>query len=392
MAVCSNTATINQYFATVRNQFAKPIYQKLFRMNPFMSLIPRGSYDQQDGFQPTALTSTTEYPTTYPSNLAVLSGTSTGSSVSSCDIPTTIINDGTLSRTYQLEQQAFQSRTLCLTDLQFSWQAAQQARNLQNSLTSFATVFWSDWYRVKNICQINNKVSTGSASALTFVSNSNCTFAGLTLPTQVLDWTQLNRLYDILVRNGLGENAVGYAEGQPLCSLVVGPGLKRKLFQYDNLTRTSVDFGDAFQNFTARGINTSINGYIPNVDDFPIRYQSDGTTPIYPTINSNATTGRQNIPNPNYLTVANGGLAVYEVATLLPRNVYEIDVRMSGPSNFGTADFTERSFSGDVYWVNNPDMCDNIDGNKGFYRMLLSMAAKPIYPDLGFAILTLAVD
>ncbi len=391
MALCLNTAQINNYFAAVRNQFADPIYQKLFREDPFMSVIPRAMYDYNDGLQPTALTSTTALPTAYPDNLAVLGSLSNGSSTS-CDVPTTIINDGTLARTFQLEQQAFQSRTLCLTDLQFDWQAGRQASNLMNSIVEYGTVFQSDWTRVKNICMINRKVSTGSGSTLNMSLDSNCDFSGVPLPTDYLTWDDLNTLYDIQIRAGLRPNAVGFAEGQPLASLVLGPGYKRRLFQYDPQTRDTVNWGDAFQNFTARGIFTSINGYVPNLDDYPIRYAANGTTKIYPTINIAGTTGSQNIPNPNYLTVANGGQAVYEVVTILPRNVYEIRVRQSDPTSFGGMSFTQRSFAGDIYWVNNRDMCDNIDGNKGFYRQIYSMAAKPVFPDLGASILTLAVD
>lgn len=395
-ALCTNTSQINNYFAAARNQFAEPIYQKLFRRNPFMGIIPRSMYDYSDGLQPTALTSTNELPTAYPDSLTVLSGLSNGSSTS-CDVPTTVINDGNTARTFQLEQIAFQSRTLCLTDLQFDFQAAQQARNLMNALGEYSTVFQSDWMRIKNICMTNTKVSTGvssgSAVALDFSSDSNCNFTGVDLPTGYLSWCQLDSLYDIQIRNGLDpDNAVGMSEGQPLAALVVGPGIKRRLWQYDNLTRDTVNWGDAFQNFVARGINTSINGYVPIVDDFPIRYAADGTTKIYPTINGDATQGRKNIPNPDYLTVPNGGLAVYENVKIIPRNVWEVKVRPSDPTQFSGMSFDQRSWVGNVYWVNNKDMCDNIDGNKGFYRMLFSMAAKPIFPDLGVEILTLAED
>lgn len=390
-ALCTNTSQINNYFAAARNQFADPIYQKLFREDPFMSVIPRSMYDYNDGLQPTALTSTNALPTSYPDNLATLSSLSNGSSTS-CDVATTIINDGTLARTFQLEQQAFQSRTLCLTDLQFDYQAAQQAANLRDAIVDYGTVFQSDWARIKNIAMINRKVSVGSGGAFTTVSNSNANFSGLALPTGYLTWTVLNALYDIQIRNGLRPNAVGFAEGQPLASLVLGPGYKRRLFQYDSQTRDTVNWGDAFQNFTARGIFTSINGYVPNLDDYPIRYAADGTTKIYPTINSAASTGTQNLPNPDYLTVANGGLAVYEVVTILPRNVWEVKVRPSDPAAFAGMSFTQRSFAGDIYWVNNKDMCDNIDGNKGFYRQIYAMAAKPKFPDLGVSILALAVD
>ncbi len=67
-------------------------------------------------------------------------------------------------------------------------------------------------------------------------------------------------------------------------------------------------------------------------------------------------------------------------------------VRSGAPTAFGGMSFEQRSWSGDVFWVNNRDMCDNIDGDKGFYRMKFSMAAKPVFPDLGVEIITLALD
>ena len=113
---------------------------------------------------------------------------------------------------------------------------------------------------------------------------------------------------------------------------------------------------------------------------------------IYPTINAAATSGRKNIPNPDYRTVANGGLAVYENVKVIMKDIWEVKVRPSDPTQFGNMSFDQRSWTGNVYWVNNKDMCDNIDGNKGFYRWLWSAAAKPIFPDLGVEIITLAED
>jgi hypothetical protein len=50
------------------------------------------------------------------------------------------------------------------------------------------------------------------------------------------------------------------------------------------------------------------------------------------------------------------------------------------------------TYAGDVRWINNPDMCYNKLGNMGFYRMDIQVAAKPIFPDNGFSIVTLALD
>lgn len=386
---CLDLGALNNYFALAKNQFTEPIYNWNWRKNPFWTIVPRSMFNYQDGLTPEVNTSTFELPTSYPDSLSSVS-TSNGTGNSACNNTCTTILDGYINRNFHLERDCYQTRPFCLSDLQFSWQAEQFASNLQKNLQQYTTVRWSDWYRLKNICMIDTKVSTGSGSTYDTSSDSNCNFTGVDLPTADLNWSHLNCLYDTLIQ--LGAEPVGYSEGQPLFPLTTGPGIKRALFQTNTLVRDTVNFGDAFQNFTARGINTSINGFIPNVDEFPIRYAADGTTKIYPTINANATVGRKFVMNPDYRTVARGGLAVYEVATILPMNVYEVKVRPEGPTSFGGMTFSPHNYVGEPQWINNRDMCDNKLGNIGLYMMNLAMGAKPIRPEVGFAILTKAVD
>jgi hypothetical protein len=146
------------------------------------------------------------------------------------------------------------------------------------------------------------------------------------------------------------------------------------------------------ENFRARGIKQAVNGFIPNIDLFPIRYAADGTTAIYPTINDATTIGEEALPNPDYATVDNGGLAVYEVITILCRDIYEVKPRPVGPTTIGMERFNAVNYGGEINWINNKDMAENQLGNFGFYRMDLQMAFKPQYPELGFSVLTLAKD
>lgn len=385
---------VNNVFAQYVNQYQEPIYNWVWRTNPYISLFTRREYQLSDGLQPKVLTSTSELPTSYPTdlaNLALSDGTA-----DACDVPPTTIRDGYIERNYQLEIQAFNSRVLCLTDLQFDYQVVQQVSNFQTNLGQYATVFWSDWYRIKNLCMINGKVGTLAAGAYIQTDDSLCDFTGLIAeggtPTTQLNWVHLNALYDKMIRNGGGLSAVGMSEGQPLFSLSCGPGYKRALFQDDTKVRDTVNWGDAFQNFTARGINTSINGYIPNVDDFPLRYDAAFQL-IYPTINVPATKGFKFITNPDYLTVGNGGQAVYEVAWVLCRDIYEVRPRPIGPTTFAQASFNPINYVGEIQWINNRTFGGvNDQGNKGYYRMDFQMAAKPIRPELGYSILTLALD
>ncbi len=382
-------STLNNFFAVAKNQFTQPIYNWIWQTNPYVSLVPRSEFDYKDGLTPQVNTTTAELPSAYPFSLSAVT-LSNGTGEAACVTTPTIVNDGYINRSFQLQFDSWRTRTFCLTDLQFDWQAEQFAANLQKNMQNYTAVRWADWYRVQNIGMLDTKVSTGSGCTFDSDSDSNYNFTGVDLPTAQLNWDHLNAFYD--TQTNLGAEPVGYSEGQPLFSLSVGPGYKRKLWQTDSQVRDTVNWGDAFQNFTARGINTSINGYIPNLDQWGIRYAANGTTAIYPWLNTNATVGRKFIPNPDYKTIANGGLAKYEVFTILPRNAWEIKVRATSPSSFGGMAFNPQNYVGEPIWVNNPDMDENIRGNLGFYLMQWSAAPKPVRPEIGITGLTLALD
>lgn len=382
---------VNNFFIQSINQFQMPIYNWVWITNPYIGLFNRAEFEPLEGLIPQVNTTTSEMPTEYPfdlSNLQLSDGTA-----DSCDVQADTINYGYITRNYRLQTKAFETPIICLTDLQFDWQAAQTVGNLQKNLQQFATTWWSDWYRVQNIGMINNKITTLAAGAVDTAQNSNYDYSGLTLPTTQLSWDHLNPLYDVMAQLGGSLNAVGMSEGNPLYALGVGPGYKRALFQTDTKVRDTVNWGDAFQNFQARGINTSIYGFIPNLDLYPLRYESDGTTPIYPFLNYNVTKGRGFKINPDWYTPARGGIAVYEQFTILCKDIYEVRVRPVGPKQYANATFDSvLNYIGDFYWINNKDMDENILGNKGFYRLDMQVAAKPVRPEVGFTGITLALD
>jgi hypothetical protein len=122
------------------------------------------------------------------------------------------------------------------------------------------------------------------------------------------------------------------------------------------------------------------------------RFTSDGTTVLYPYTNTSTTKGTKAIPNSAYLTVANGGSAVYEAIYILPRSVYTRRPRPVGPIQISQQSFNAVTYGGEVRWINNPDMNVNKLGNYGFYHVDVQQAAMPEYPELGWAGITLAVD
>ena len=393
MPYCPSLEDVNNLFIATKNQFDKKLYSKFFQTNPYMSMFPRLEYDYAEGRIPEVITTTYELPTEFPVGTAMGSiGLNTGTG-NVCLVDPTIIRSGSSIRDYQLQVKAFESPLICLTDLQFDYQAEQMVRNLEKGMTEFSVVWWSMWYQAQIIAMLDNKITTQADGLFDEAISTDYNFdiPGLDVPEAELEWAHLQPLYDRLARTGAGEFAVGYSNGMPDYALNVGPGYKRKLWQVDEGVRDTVNWGDAFENFTARGINRAIYGFIPNVDLFPVRY--DGSMRwIPPFLNVDAANGRKFIQNPAYRTSAFGGNAVYEVVTVTARDIFEVRVAPGGPTTFGKARFNPQNYAGDVRWINNPDMCFNKLGNMGQYRMDIRVAAKPIFPENGFAILTLAKD
>jgi hypothetical protein len=393
----ANLTNINSYMLTRVNQYEQNIFARFWMTDPFAGLIEQKPFELEMGLIPSVVTATHNLPTSYlpltQTNLVLSAGTGNAA----CTPGIINIGGGYITRTFQLTVNAFQTEVFCLTDLQFKFQWEQQARFREKGLGDYMTAFQGDWARVNNIGQVNTKISTTAPGAFVTATSSTFDFSSIAgnLPTAPLDWTMLGQLYDRLNQIGAQQNAVGMSDGTPVYALNVGPGLKRQLFQSTNFVRTSVDFMDMgkeySRNFLARGIDTAINGFLPNVDLFRIRYDA-GFNPIYPWTTAAATVGTYAAPNTNYLTVKNGGLAVYEAFSVMARGVYSKRPRPIGPLQAGLEAFNPVTYSGEIRWINNPDMGTNSLGNYGFYRADIQQAAMPEFPELAYTGLTVAVD
>lgn len=394
MASLSN---INSFFETRIDQFNNSIFARFWTSDPYAGLIEAKPFELEMGLTPTVVTAEHDLPTSYLPLTQTGITLSAGTGNAACVVTPTVIGGGYTNRTFTLGTWAFETEVFCLTDLQFKFQWEQQARFREKGLGDYVTQFQADWHRIFNIGMINTKLSTTSTGGFTRASTSDFDFSDLsgTPPTQDLTWAHLQLLYDELNQIGAQQNAVGMSDGTPVYALNCGPGIKRRLFQGNTLVRTSVDFMDMgkeySRNFKARGIDSAIYGFIPNVDLLPVRYDS-GLQPIYPFTNTAATKGTKAAMNSAYRTVANGGNAVYESVTVMARGIYSRRPRPIGPLQAGLQAFNPITYSGEIRWINNPDMSTNALGNFGYYRIDIQQAAMPEFPQLGYAIITKAVD
>jgi len=391
---------VNAFLTATPNYIQnEPFYVKSFFKNPLYSLfLPKKLYDMSNGKTTTVITSHGEYPTAQPVGTAMSSmGSSTGTGTSNyCTLGATQLKGGQTTRTFSMEAQAFTSEVLCLNDLQWGFASKNQIANRVKILTDAAAYWWKLWYQVKNIQMVNKKFTTLANGTVGETSNSEYDFSDLvtSLPTTNVTWDHIRPLYEELSREVGDSDAVGYADGEAVFVMDVGPGNKKALWQTDSDVRDTVDWGDAFKNFNPRGISKALYGFVPNVDvDIP-RYDAQLRW-IPPMINADDTVGRKGIRNPAYYAASSGrsgAAAVYEVITLRAKNIYEVNVRPQAPAGFDMATFSPKDYSGSLQWINNKDMVDNPLGDHGYFRFEVDVGAKPIFPENGFAILTLARD
>jgi hypothetical protein len=393
----ANLSNINSYFETRRNQFENNIFDRYWTTDPYAGLIEQKPFELEMGLTPTVVTATHELPTSYLPLTQTALALSSGTGNAACSPGVINIGGGYLERTFNLNVFAGQTEVFCLTDLQFKFQWEQQARFREKGLGDFVTQYQGDWARIYYIGQPLTQLSTTGAGQFTTATTAGYNFAPLAgnVPVVPLDWAMLGQIYDRLNQIGAQQNAVGMSDGTPVYALNCGPGLKRLLYQGTQNVRTSVDFMDMgkeySRNFLARGIDSAINGWLPNVDLNAVRYDI-GFNPIYPYVNNPVTKGTQAQPNSAYRTVKNGGSAVYEAFSATARGVFSKRPRPVGPLQAGLMAFNPVTYSGEIRWINNPDMNINVLGNYGFYRLDIQQAAMPEFPELAYAGLTIAVD
>ena len=204
-------------------------------------------------------------------------------------------------------------------------------------------------------------------------------------PAAGLDWDVLDYLYNQVSRRGGRNFAFGMSEGQPVFSLTTGAEMKRKLFKTD--LQADIRYFDPKNNFTVRGITSAVNGYMPNYDLLPIRYDEFYNI-IYPFVNQSTTKGQESVLNPNWAPVSKGGNALYEAGYIMTRDIWELCPRIASPTRIADATFPPQNYTGEIEWINNKTFeGDNDKGNKGYYRVDWQAAAKPIRPELGYGLL-----
>ena len=123
------TALSSANFVALINQFDKFIRANYFLSDPYRSLIPRTTFETQQGEIPTVVNLSGELPTSYPTALAFLNITNGPGAAG--DVPATQLQTGQEERNYRLEVDAWKSGVINQSDQQFRQEPLTVIENIR---------------------------------------------------------------------------------------------------------------------------------------------------------------------------------------------------------------------------------------------------------------------
>lgn len=238
------------------------------------------------------------------------------------------------------------------------------------------------------------KVATVDANWTTNPDGTS-TFRILTsdIPAAIPDWKGVLRELRLNIdRRGGVSFALGTSDrGEHVYALTVGTELIEILYQDELESR--IDFHEAAENFSARGIKTSVRGYAPNEDLFAKRWDACFNL-LYPFRNKNVTLGQEFEINPDWLPLDSGGTgvgkALYESGEIYTREIWEARPRPMDPVSFDMAKFDPQNYTAQLDWLT-PESIDTVNDNpfknKGYFQARWAAGARPIRPALGYSLM-----
>lgn len=378
-----------QLLGTVGVNFQQEIAQKFLPYDAWLSLMerevwPAGTGDTLSFFK-TEVTFASDETTWHP--VVQTSDTFPNETVLIGDeVPTsqTVLN-------VSMEQKALNSDDIELVKTGLAFQFRQQ---LQNTLTNFERAIgrvWSLYSQNRYELLVNNKLVAApgipniAGSGETFIQAFNAN--GGPTPTGILNSGVTDYIYDQMTyQNADMDGAYGELDGAPVFLLMSDQHTLRNIIKQDGATRQDYRFADPGELLKPMGVGRVYNGFY----HYQLRNQNR-----YNIVNGQLVPVPQYVPLPTtygYKMVFNPSwqYAFYGVSYVFHRKVMHIMVP-DLPSDLGSqVSYPPQNYMGEVdfklYGIT-PD--HNPDGDIGRYRARMLTGAKPIFTELGYAILHL---
>ncbi len=366
---------INDLLQQESGRIGPDIFDKSLNTSPWLKLVQRDTWPDEMGQSIQVLTYERSLPGTTPSWSTV--DYTTGTGAGSCTPTAEEVSFASTLRTYNLQQTALESPPICVNDLRFTTMRREQLRSCFDVLQQNARYLWQERYRDEYIRLAEHKVIVKTG-----FPESDSAFPAQ-IPTSKLTQGTLDRFYLKLLRDGAGNNAVDRVNGRPQFIAIMGPETQENILKEIGDIRDDFRYSDRVGELLGPlGVTRPYKGFFHLIDDFPPRYNFDGTNwvRVEPYIASSASKGQKYDINPAWETAA------YEDTILFHEDVYTSMVPKPITSPGGNTTFEAVKYMGDWKWLNEFDKTENPDKTIGYFRGIFSDGSKPIHPEFGYVL------
>ena len=405
MAVSAQTTSVGQHGGTFDDslsltdmlvkesgRISGDIYRRTIDTSPWLKLVKQAAWPDEMGDTLSVLT--------YERALALKTADSSlgqaWENVKSTDsnlyaIPSaTKVTPATSQSTYSIAHTAIESAPIIVNDLRFSYNFREQLRAIYDNLVENVSWAWKDRYRDQyyELCKHNiiagfttaGAAGTGALAEDTTANTFPTIMGGSALVEAnigVISNGILNQTYMRLIRDGGGTNPMGRSNGRPVFTALMSAEASEKLITEAD-TRTDYRESDKVNELLKPlGVERSHRGFYHLIDPFVKRWDYD----------SSGTAWTERVP----YTTAGGIDPDYETAEYEDVVIFHQDVMESlvpkpiGSAGQGTS-FTPQSYRGKFDFLNLKDRKENPDGTWGYFRGILSNAAKPVKSQYAYII------
>lgn len=410
-------STIYEFLKSESGRFDGEMYRIMFPRSFWIAATKKGPWLDGYGktlssitFKPRApgLYATAESGTTPGEWLPFFKSTSNSvingaAGMGSCAPPRCSVMVGSETVTYKPYVYAMRGPDFCLTDIRYTYQAAEQLTNIVNVLSDYATIEWEFRYRHEFLRLSRLKVVVGAAQCYEAVGDSFDDVAqcpGSRLTQGVLDKYKL-----YLMRRGGLTSTVARVNGMGVLTLVCEPEVSDDLITQNSDMRQDIRYAEPSMLLQAIGHDGRVyKGFIHVLDPYPIRYTCDQGVYTEVATFSDLAIGTTNSCSDtdcggDYVCESTVNSS-WETAPYTTSHIWDSDVFHSlipptltnvGPLNFNAINYTTGA-GANLELLNIIDRDCNPRGDIVYHDGILASASKPVRPDKGVSIAHLRCD
>jgi hypothetical protein len=355
-------------------RISKEIHDRNFATDPWDHMTPKAEWPEGEG----EIISNLTYERTAPqvanptwTAVSVVDGAEGGACLPSA----TRISIGSTTRTFGLKRSVLEGPDFCAEEARSVFALNSQLDSIINVLAGYTKLQWMMRHS-HEYARLAGKKVVVTSSALTESTTEDYAAADATgiLTQGVLDTYSID-----LQRDGAGQSALGYEDGRPVMTLMIGAEQSRNLLAQDAEARDDLRWGEPGELLKKIGVRRSYRGFFHVIIPYPRRFSySGGTyTEIAPFDEEAATKGNKAKVRDAWKT------ATYEETVIFDPTVLRCRIPRPITNPHSKFNFDPVTYNGDWKVKNIPDRVCNPDGNIIYHRGILASGSEPWHPERG---------